>query len=109
MDQTLTGAGTNVKVAAQNVLDDGTIDAYLAYLNNGLYVARSLDCASQAAPSASAPTSPSVSASASLSSSAAAAGTLPTTGANTSFLALGGATLILFGIGVVLVSRRFRT
>ena len=115
VDQTLTGAGTNVKAAAQKVLDDGTIDAYLAYLNNGLYVARALDCASQPAPSASASTSPSpsvsasASASASVPSSAAVASKLPTTGVNTLFLALGGATLILFGIGVVLVSRRLRT
>ena len=108
--QTLTGAGTNVKVAAQKVLDEGTIDAYLAYLNDGLYVARALDCASPPSASASPSPSPSVSVSASsVSSSAAAAGTLPTTGANSSFLAVGGTILILFGIGVVLVSRRFRT
>jgi LPXTG-motif cell wall-anchored protein len=111
VNQTMTGAGANVKAAGQEVLDDGTIDAFLAYLNNGLHVARELDCASQPAPSASASTSPSpsVSASASVSPSAAAAGTLPTTGANTSFLVLGGVALFLFGIGVVLVARRFRT
>lgn len=65
VNQTVTGAGANVQAAAQEALDNGTIDAYLAYLNNGLYVARALDaCASQPAPSASASTSPSVSSSA---------------------------------------------
>ncbi|MEV8441862.1 ALF repeat-containing protein [Actinosynnema sp. NPDC051121] len=42
---TVTGAGPNVRAAAQKVLDNGTIDAFLAYLNGGLYVARALDCA----------------------------------------------------------------
>lgn len=116
--QTLTGAGPHVNAAAQTALDEGTIDGYLAYLNDGLYVARALDCASASpSPSTSASTSPSPSASASTSasasvsasSSAAAAGTLPTTGANSGLLALGGAVLILFGSGVVLVARRFRT
>lgn len=45
--RTLTGAGVNVKAAAQKALDEGTVDVYLAYLNNGLYAARALDCASQ--------------------------------------------------------------
>ena len=116
--QTLPGAGPNVNTAAQTVLDNPTIDGYLAYLNDGLYVARALDCASASpSPSTSASTSPSPSASASTSasasvsasSSAAAAGTLPTTGANSGLLALGGAVLILFGSGVVLFARRFRT
>jgi LPXTG-motif cell wall-anchored protein len=104
-NQTMTGAGANVKAAAQKALDDGTIDVLLAYLNDGLYDARALDCAAQPPPSASAstPASPSVS------SSAAAAGTLPVTGANTSVLALGAGALILFGIAGVLVARRFRT
>ncbi|MGK5441652.1 hypothetical protein ACSNN7_07480 [Micromonospora sp. URMC 105] len=52
--RTLTGAGTNVKAAAQKTLDDGTIDAYPAYLNDGLYAARALDCASQPTPTPSA-------------------------------------------------------
>jgi LPXTG-motif cell wall-anchored protein len=120
--QTLPGAGPHVNAAAQTVLDNPSIDAYLAYLNDGLYVARALDCASASAspsPSASASASPSPSASASTSQSASvsasssvsssAAGTLPTTGTNTGLLALGGAALILFGSGVVLVARRFRT
>jgi len=113
VNRTMTGAGANVKAAAQEALDDGTIDAFLAYLNDGLYVARELDCASQPTPSASASTSPSpspsVSASVSASPSAAAAGPLPITGTNTSLLIFGGAVLTLFGIGAVLVARRFRT
>lgn len=107
VNQTMAGAGTNVTAAAQKALDDGTVDAFLDYLNNGLYVARALDCAAQPSPSASvsASPSPSVSAPASTSSSAAAAGTLPATGANTLFLAIGGVALTLFGIGAVLVAR----
>jgi LPXTG-motif cell wall-anchored protein len=117
--QTLNGAGPHVTAAAQEALDAGTVDAYLAYLNDGLYVARALDCASPSPSlSASASASPTASASASVSSSASAsasvspaaavAGTLPRTGANTSFLAIGGSALILVGIGVVLVARRVR-
>jgi hypothetical protein len=45
VNQTMTNAGTNVKEAAQEALDNETIDAYLAYLNNGLYIARALDSA----------------------------------------------------------------
>jgi LPXTG-motif cell wall-anchored protein len=110
--QTLPGAGPHVNAAAQTVLDNPSIDGYLAYLNDGLYVARALDCASASpspAPSASASTSPSTSVSASSSVSSSAAGTLPTTGTNTGLLALGGAALILFGGGIVLAARRFRT
>lgn len=117
VDQTFTTAGPHEKAAAQAVLDaPTTTDGYLAYLNDGMYVARALDCASASAspsPSASASTSPSpsasVSASSSVSSSAAAAGTLPTTGTNSGLLALGGGVLILFGGGIVLVARRLRT
>ncbi|MFD0783199.1 ALF repeat-containing protein, partial [Micromonospora azadirachtae] len=47
VDRTLTAAGPNVKAAAQKALDDEAIDAYLAYLNDGLYAARELDCAAQ--------------------------------------------------------------
>jgi LPXTG-motif cell wall-anchored protein len=104
VNQTMTGAGAKVKAAGQEVLDEGTIDAFLAYLNNGLYVARGLDCASEQASASTSP-SPSASASASVSSPAAVASTLPITGANTSVLVLGGAVLILCGIGVLLVAR----
>jgi LPXTG-motif cell wall-anchored protein len=85
VNQTMTGAGANVKSAAQKVLDDGTIDALLAYLNNGLYVARALDCASQSTPPASASTSqsPSVPASASPSRAATSAPATAATSAST--------------------------
>ena len=117
--RTMTAGGPHGKAAAQAALDADAIDAIdalLAYLNDGLYVARALDCASEPAPSASASQSRSpspseaapVSASASVSPAAAPAA-LARTGANTSFLALGGAALVLFGMGVVLVARRFRT
>jgi hypothetical protein len=76
--QTLPGAGPHVNAAAQTVLDNPSIDGYLAYLNDGLYVARALDCASASpSPSASASTSTSPSASVSASSSAAAAARCP--------------------------------
>ncbi len=47
--RTLTDAGPNVRAATQKTLDTATIDAYLAYLNDGLYAARALACASQPA------------------------------------------------------------
>lgn len=41
-------AGVHVQAAAQEVLDDGSVDIMLTYLNHGLYVARALDaCESQ--------------------------------------------------------------
>jgi hypothetical protein len=43
--RTLTNAGAHVQAAAQQVLSTATIDAYLAYLNHGLYIARASDCA----------------------------------------------------------------
>lgn len=52
--RTLTGAGANVKAATQKALDAEAVDAYLAYLNNGLYAARALDCASKPTPTPSA-------------------------------------------------------
>ncbi len=43
-------SGPNVRAAAQEALNDGSIDVMLTYLNHGLYVARALDaCESQAA------------------------------------------------------------
>ncbi len=43
-------AGVHVQTAAQQALDDGSIDTFLTYLNHGLYVARALDaCAAQPA------------------------------------------------------------
>jgi hypothetical protein len=47
VNQTLSGAGTNVEAAAQEVLDNGTIEAILDYLNGGLYIARARDCVYQ--------------------------------------------------------------
>ncbi|XVU24128.1 LPXTG cell wall anchor domain-containing protein [Actinoplanes sp. CA-054009] len=43
-------AGANVKAAANKVLDGNSVDDYLAYLNEGLYTARALDCAAQPTP-----------------------------------------------------------
>jgi hypothetical protein len=49
--RTLPGAGANMQAAADEALGNGTIDAYLSYLNNGLYIAYALDaCASHPAP-----------------------------------------------------------
>ncbi|MGC4804641.1 LPXTG cell wall anchor domain-containing protein [Micromonospora sp. DT233] len=126
--RTLTGAGTNVKAAAQKTLDDATIDAYLAYLNDGLYVARELDCASQPTPTPTsrptmAPTSqPTTAPSAtktgaptpSSSRSPAAApggegGGLPVTGANTATVAGVAGGLLLLGGAAYLIGRRRRT
>jgi len=45
VNRTISGAGPNVQAAGQEVLDNGTVDAFLDYLNGGLYVARALDCA----------------------------------------------------------------
>ncbi|WP_239152526.1 hypothetical protein [Virgisporangium aurantiacum] len=45
MNQTVEGAGEHVQTAAQMALDTETIDGYLGYLNDGLYVARAFDCA----------------------------------------------------------------
>jgi hypothetical protein len=43
--RTLTNAGSHVQTAAQETLTTATVDAYLAYLNHGLYIARARDCA----------------------------------------------------------------
>ncbi|GAA2511201.1 LPXTG cell wall anchor domain-containing protein [Winogradskya humida] len=124
--RTLTGAGTNVKAAAQKVLDDGTIDTYLAYLNDGLYTARELDCAAQPSPSQPAPSEPSQPApsssvapsdsapAAGFPSPSATAGTsggegggLPVTGAATGTVAgIGGALLLIGGAGYLIGRRR---
>ncbi|WP_422739085.1 ALF repeat-containing protein [Micromonospora sp. WMMD729] len=52
VNRTMPNAGVNVREAAQATLDNGTIDAFLAFLNHGLYIARALDCVYQ--PTASA-------------------------------------------------------
>jgi LPXTG-motif cell wall-anchored protein len=113
--RTLTGAGANVNAAAQTVLGDGAIDAYLAYLNNGLYVARALDCSSQptptpsATPSAATTVAPTLDSSASLGAPGGEGGGLPVTGADTTTVAgIGGGLLLLGGAGY-LIGRRRRT
>lgn len=111
--RTLTDAGANVKAAAQKVLDEGTIDAYLAYLNDGLYAARELDCASQPAPtpsttpSATPTVAPTPASSASLDAPGGEGGGLPVTGADTATVAgLGGVLLLLGGAGYLIGRRR---
>ncbi|MCW3818518.1 LPXTG cell wall anchor domain-containing protein [Micromonospora sp. DR5-3] len=120
--RTLTGAGANVKAAAQKALDEGTVDAYLAYLNNGLYVARALDCASQPAPTATSEPTPTPSATPSATMTIAPApassaslgvpgggegGGLPVTGDDTATVAgIGGALLLLGGAGYLIGRRR---
>ncbi|MEU2616080.1 ALF repeat-containing protein [Micromonospora sp. NPDC007271] len=122
--RTLTGAGANVKAAAQKALDEGTVDAYLAYLNNGLYAARALDCASQPAPTATSQPTPTPSATPSATTTVAPTpassaslgapgggegGGLPVTGDDTATVAgIGGALLLLGGAGY-LVGRRRRS
>ncbi|MET8906414.1 LPXTG cell wall anchor domain-containing protein [Micromonospora sp. NPDC004551] len=119
--RTLTGAGANVKAAAQKVLDDGAIDAFLTYLNNGLYDARALDCASQptvpptseptatpsATPSATTTVAPTPVSSASPDAPGGEGGGLPVTGADTATVAgIGGALLLLGGAGYLIGRRR---
>jgi LPXTG-motif cell wall-anchored protein len=118
--RTLTGAGPHVKAAAQKVLDDGGIDAFLAYLNDDLYAARALDCASQPTPSQPAP-APSATptaattaaaiptSSASLGTSGGGGGGLPVTGAATGTMAGIGGALLLIGGGSYLIGRRRRS
>ncbi|MGC4876360.1 LPXTG cell wall anchor domain-containing protein [Micromonospora sp. DT43] len=124
--QTMTGAGPNVKAAAQDVLDEEAVDAYLAYLNDGLYAARELDCASQptatptsgptATPTATSSASPSATTTAvptpaSSTTPAAAGGDgggLPVTGSQTATVAGIGAALLLIGGAVYVIGRRRR-
>ncbi|MFG2169232.1 ALF repeat-containing protein [Micromonospora chersina] len=119
--RTLTGAGANVKAAAQKALDEGTVDAFLAYLNNGLYAARALDCASQptatptsqatatpsATPSATTTTAPAPASSPSPGAPGGEGGGLPVTGTDTAAVAgIGGALLLLGGAGYLIGRRR---
>jgi LPXTG-motif cell wall-anchored protein len=122
MVRTLTGAGANVKAATQKALDEGTVDAYLAYLNNGLYAARALDCASQPAPTATSQPTPTPSTTPSATTTIAPApassaslgapdggegGGLPVTGEDTATVAgIGGALLLLGGAGYLIGRRR---
>ncbi|MFB9441973.1 ALF repeat-containing protein [Dactylosporangium vinaceum] len=43
VNQALAGGGPNVQNAAQIALDAGTVDGFLQYLNDGLYIARAQD------------------------------------------------------------------
>ncbi|NED54103.1 LPXTG cell wall anchor domain-containing protein [Micromonospora aurantiaca] len=124
--QTMTGAGPNVRAAAQKVLDDPSVEAYLAYLNNGLYEARALDCASQptptptpsqptttptATPSATStvvpPVTPTAGVGAPGGDGGGEGGGLPVTGADTATVAgIGGALLLIGGASYVIGRRR---
>ena len=124
--QTMTGAGSNVRAAAQKVLDDPSVEAYLAYLNNGLYEARALDCASQptptptpsqptttptATPSATStvvpPVTPTAGVGAPGGDGGGEGGGLPVTGADTATVAgIGGALLLIGGASYVIGRRR---
>lgn len=113
--RTLTGAGPHVKAAAQKALDDGTIDAFLAFLNDGLYAARALDCAAQPTPSPSVKPSATTPAAAIPTSSATAGtsggkgGGLPVTGSATGTVAAVGGVLLLIGGAGYLIGRRRRS
>jgi LPXTG-motif cell wall-anchored protein len=97
VSQTLAGGGAHVKAAAQKVLDENTIDAALAYLNDGLYIARELDCQPSPSPVQTPP-----------SATPSSGATLAKTGADTLVLAFGGILLVAFGIGAVVLARRTR-
>lgn len=118
--RTLTDAGANVEAAAQTVLKETSIDVYLAYLNNGLYAARALDCTSQptatptsqptkpsATPSATTTVAPTSGTTTSPGAAGGEGGGLPLTGAGTATMAgIGGVLLVLGGVGYVLGRRR---
>ena len=118
--RTLTDAGPNVHTAAQKALDDGTIDVLLAYLNDGLYAARALDCASTPTPTPTTtagsqpPTTPSATTSSAVAIPTATAdpgdgGGLPVTGSATGTVAAIGAVLLLIGGAGFLIGRRRRS
>ncbi|WFE31574.1 LPXTG cell wall anchor domain-containing protein [Micromonospora sp. WMMD975] len=117
--RTLTDAGPNVQAATQKVLDAPSIDAYLVYLNYGLYIARELDCAStptptptpsQPTPTPSATTTVVPTAAPSVTPGAPGGGEgggLPVTGTDTATVAgIGGVLLLLGGAGFVIGRRR---
>lgn len=111
--RTLTGAGDNVAAATKDVLDRGAVDGYLAYLNEGLYAARELDCAAQPSPSptvtpsATATAAPSPATPAVPGDTGGDGGGLPVTGAQTATVAaIGGALLLLGGAGFLIGRRR---
>ncbi|PTA44590.1 LPXTG cell wall anchor domain-containing protein [Micromonospora sp. RP3T] len=133
--QTLTNAGPNVRAAAKKVLDAPSVDAYLAYLNDGRYAARALDCASQSSPtptstprptptptptptaqptpsatsSATTTGAPTAAPSASADAPGGSGGGLPLTGADTATVVTIGAVLLLLGGAGYLIGRRRRS
>jgi LPXTG-motif cell wall-anchored protein len=113
--RTITRSGAHVKAAAQKALNAGAIDAYLAYLNDGLYAARALDCASQptatpsVTPSATTTVTPIPTPSTSLGTPGGDGGGLPVTGADTGTVAGIGAALLLLGGAGYLIGRRRRS
>ncbi|MET7836225.1 PT domain-containing protein [Micromonospora sediminicola] len=117
--RTLVDAGVNVQAAAQKVLDAPSVDAYLAYLNDGVYVARELDCASQptatptagptSTPSATPTVAPTPVPSDSPGAPGGGGGGLPVTGAATATVAGVGGALLLLGAVAYLVGRRRRS
>lgn len=117
--RTLPDAGSHVKAAAEKVLSAGGIDVYLAYLNDGLYAARALDCAAKPPPPPAKPTptpvkpsapttvAPTPAPSASAATPGGEGGALPVTGADTGTVAgIGGALLLLGGAGYLIGRRR---
>ncbi|SNT48969.1 LPXTG-motif cell wall anchor domain-containing protein [Asanoa hainanensis] len=111
--RTLPDAGPNVKAAAQQVLaGDGSFYAYLAYLNEGLWDARELDCAAQPTPTptvapTTAPTTAPPGDPDAPGDGDGDGGGLPVTGANTALVTgIGGALLLLGGAGYVIGRRR---
>ncbi|MFI5834708.1 ALF repeat-containing protein [Micromonospora sp. NPDC051300] len=120
--RSLTDAGSNVQDAAKKALDDGSIDALLAYLNTGLYEARALDCAAQPTPTATPTAQPTPTPSVTttvvptpVSSVTPGApggeggegGGLPVTGTDTATVAgIGGVLLLLGAVGFVIGRRR---
>ncbi|MCA2212750.1 LPXTG cell wall anchor domain-containing protein [Jidongwangia harbinensis] len=126
--RTLPDAGANVEAAAQKVLDDGSIDAALAYLNGGLHTARALDCATKPTPTrptssptpgatttvppvppapVPVPTSPDNTEAPG--AEGGEGGGLPLTGADTGTVAGLGGVLLLLGVAGYLIGRRRRS
>ncbi|MEU4155738.1 LPXTG cell wall anchor domain-containing protein [Actinoplanes sp. NPDC026670] len=115
---TMQNAGTNVRAAANKTLDDGGYDALLAYLNEGLYAARELDCKATS-PSPSPSVTPSATPTATASATPGTTpdgedegdgegGGLPVTGSNTGIVVGVGGALLVLGAGGYLVGRRRR-
>lgn len=121
VNQKMANGGANVKEAAQEVLNISSMDAFLAFLNDGLYAARELDCAPEPTPTPSTTTTPVPTPSATTTDTPTPApsasqgapggegGGLPVTGANTAAVAGIGGTLLLLGGAGYLIGRHRRT